>query len=178
MSVSTPMVVRVIDVVFGLVLLFLGSWIVLDRSLAETVIFFGFSTGLVLIGVARIAKGVMMSELKRSTRAIQLITGIGLLLLATVVLFFPTLASTILIAVVAVGLLITGVARILVVYSEAEMSQRSRVLHLIVGSIALGVSFLTLIIPGLGFFTLVLLLSIILIVSGAARLTSGVTGEP
>jgi len=173
-----PMAVRVTDIVVGLVLLFLGSWIVLDRSLAETVIILGFSAGLILIGAARIVKSAMISELKRSTRAIHLITGIGVLLLATVVLVFPTLATTFLIAIVAVGLLITGFARILIGYSEAEMSQRTRAIHLIVGSIALGVSFLTLILPGLGFLTLVLLLSIILIVSGAARLTSGVTGEP
>lgn len=178
MSTSTPMVVRVIDIVFGLILLFLGSWMVLDRSLAEAVIILAFATGLVLIGVARIVKGAMTSTLKRSTRAIQVITGIGVLLLALAALLFPTLASSILIAVVAIGLLAAGIARVLIVYSEAEMSQRTRALHLIVGSVALGVSFLALIVPGLGFLTLVLLLSITLIVIGAARLTSGVTGEP
>ncbi|UCH05117.1 MAG: hypothetical protein JSW05_02855, partial [Candidatus Thorarchaeota archaeon] len=82
MSITTPMAVRVIDIIIGLVLVLLGSWIIIDSSLAEAAIIVGFAAGLALIGVARVVKGAMTSELKRSTRAIQIVTGLGVLLLA------------------------------------------------------------------------------------------------
>ena len=161
----------------GLILIILGSWVILGGTLAEAIILLVFSIGLVLIGIARIAKGVVVKSFKSTNRAIHVITGILSIILALIVLVFPAFGVNLLISIVAIGLLITGAARIIIFYSETEMSTRTRAFHLLVGTIGTAIPVLILIIPGLGFLTLVLFASIAFIVLGAARIVSGVSGD-
>jgi uncharacterized membrane protein HdeD (DUF308 family) len=172
-----PTSVRVLDLLVGLILVILGSWVILGGALAEAIILLIFSIGLILIGLVRIVKGATITDLKPRSRVIHVITGISSVILALVVLVFPAFGTTLLISVVAIGLFLTGVARILIFYSEAEMSTKTRVFHLIVGASATAIPILILIIPGLGFLTLVLFASITFIIVGAARIVSGVSGD-
>jgi len=174
---SSPSSIRVLDLVVGLILIILGSWVILGGALAEAIILLIFSIGLVLIGIARIAKGFVVTDFKPSTRAIHVFTGLLSVLLALIILVFPAFGIDLLIAIVAVGLFFTGVARILIFYGESEMTLRTRAFHLVVGTIGTVIPILILIIPGLGFLTLVLFASIAFIIVGAARIVSGVFGE-
>ena len=169
---------RVLDLLVGLTLVILGSWVILDGTLAEAIILLIFSIGLFLIGLVRIVKGATMTSLKQTSRAIHIVTGFLSMVLATIVLLFPAFGTSLLISVVAVGLFFTGVARILIFYSEAEMSFRTRVFHLAVGATGAAIPIMILIVPGLGFLTLVLFASITFIIVGAARIVSGISGDP
>ncbi len=175
---SYPTYARVLDLLVGLTLVVLGSWVILDGTLAEAIILLIFSIGLVLIGLVRIVKGATVTDLQPKSRVIHIITGLLSVILAFIVLFFPAFGTNLLISVVAIGLFFTGVARILIFYSEAEMSLKTRAFHLIVGASATAIPILILIIPGLGFLTLVLSASITFIIVGAARIVSGVSGDP
>jgi uncharacterized membrane protein HdeD (DUF308 family) len=174
---SYPTYARVLDLLVGLTIVILGSWVILDGTLAETIILLIFSIGLFLIGLARIVKGATMTDLKQTSRAIHIVTGFLSMVLATIVLLSPAFGTNLLISIVALGLFFTGVARILIFYSEAEMSLKTRAFHLIVGAIGTAIPILILIVPGLGFLTLVLFASIAFIIVGAARIVSGVFGE-
>lgn len=174
---SYPTYARVLDLLVGLALVILGSWVVIDGSLAEAIILIIFSIGLILIGLTRIVKGATMKELKSMNRAIHIVTGLLALVLAAVVLVFPAFGTGLLISVVAIGLFFTGIARILIFYSEAEMSLKTRAFHLVVGALATGIPILILIVPGLGFLTLFLFASITFIIVGAARIVSGIFGD-
>lgn len=174
---SSPRSIQVLDLVVGLLLIILGAWVILGGALAEAIILLIFSIGLVLIGIARIAKGFVVTDFKPSTRAIHVFTGLLSVILALIILIFPTFGVNLLISIVAVGLFFTGVARILIFYGEAEMSLKTRVFHLIAGAIGTALPVLILIIPGLGFLTLVLFASVAFIIAGAARIVSGVSGD-
>jgi len=166
-----------LELLVGLTLVILGSWAILDGTLAEGIILLIFSIGLFLIGLARIVKGATITSLKQTSRVIHIVTGFLTIVLASVVLVFPAFGTNLLISVVALGLFFTGIARILIFYSESEMSLKTRAFHLIVGAIGTAIPILILIVPGLGFLTLVLFASIAFIIVGAARIVSGVFGE-
>ncbi|MFX0055298.1 MAG: DUF308 domain-containing protein [Promethearchaeota archaeon] len=174
---SAPNSIRVLDLLVGLILIVLGSWVILGGTLAEAIILLIFAVGLVLIGIARISKGAVVMSLKRTSRAIHVITGLLSVILAVIVLVFPAFGINLLISIVAIALFFTGAARIIIFYSEAEMSMRTRVFHLLVGAIGAAIPVLILIVPGLGFITLSLFASIAFIMAGAARVVSGVTGD-
>jgi uncharacterized membrane protein HdeD (DUF308 family) len=174
---SSPNSIRVLDLLVGLVLIILGSWVILGGTLAETIILLIFAIGLVLIGIARISKGVVVTSFKRTNRAIHVTTGFLSVILALIVLVFPAFGINLLISIVAIALFFSGIARIIIFYSEAEMSMRTRGFHLLVGAIGAAIPILILIIPGLGFITLALFASIAFIIAGAARVVSGVSGD-
>ena len=174
---SYPTYTRILDLIVGLALVILGSWVVIDGSLAETIILLIFSIGLILIGLARIVKGATVKSLKSTSRAIHVATGLAAIILASIVIVFPAFGTSLLILVVAIGLFLTGIARILIFYSEAEMSVKTRVFHLVVGALATVIPVLILIVPGLGFLTLFLFASITFIIVGAARIVSGIFGD-
>ena len=174
---SAPNSIRVLDLLVGLSLIVLGSWVILGGTLGEAIILLIFAAGLVLIGIARISKGAVVMSFKRANRAIHVITGLLSIILALIVLVFPTFGINLLISIVAIGLFFSGAARIIIFYSEAEMSTRTRAFHLLVGSIGAAIPILILIVPGLGFITLALFASIAFIIAGAARIVSGVTGD-
>ena len=90
---ESPTGIRILDVVIGFAIIFLGVWIVLDTTILEATLVFLLAVGLIFIGFTRLGKGIIMSEFSKSTRAIKISTGLLSIALAIGALYSPILLS-------------------------------------------------------------------------------------
>ncbi|TFG26657.1 hypothetical protein EU527_19485 [Candidatus Thorarchaeota archaeon] len=172
-----PKSARVLDILIGLIIVFLGAWIILDTSIVEPTIIFLLALGLVFIGFTRIGKGILMSDLKKGTRAIKIVTGLIAIVLATAALYFTELAITVLITLLTFGIMFLGLARIAVGYLEEDIKKGTRIFFIVGGGIVFIFGFIAAIFPSLGLYTLKIILAVTFLILGSIRITSGATGE-
>lgn len=173
-----PSWVRGFDIITGLVSLFVGSWIFLDPSLAQLTILFLLAFALILIGFSRIVKVATTSDevMKRASRVFNTVAGVVSIIGATYVFVYPLLAILLSIMILAISLLVGGIARLFIGATETDLPSWSRVLLVLVGLLTIGLSILTIAFPGYGFVVLILYIALTFIINGFTRLISGITG--
>ncbi|NHJ14135.1 MAG: hypothetical protein EAX95_10695 [Candidatus Thorarchaeota archaeon] len=176
-SEGYPWWLRAIDIVIGLAIIIVSLWIVIDTSLAQRAIVLSLAFALLALGIIRFAKSVFMSELETVSRMTKGAVGLAAVILSMAVVLFPDLAITFVVTLVTFGIMLTGISRLVVGYMEKDMASWARVLYILGGMITFGFGFVAAIFPGLGFFTLILLLSAAMITLGVIRIVSGATGE-
>ena len=172
-----PKGARALDILIGFVIVFLGAWVILDPSIVEPTLIFLLSVGLVFIGFTRIGKGILISDLKTSTRSIKIITGLCAIILAIGALYFSDLAVEFLLALLTFGIMLLGLARIAVGYLEDGLKRTTRTFFIIGGGLVFLFGFIAAIFPSLGLFTLRIILGITFLILGSIRIASGATGE-
>ncbi len=174
-----PTWVRGLDTITGVVALVVGFWILIDLSLAQISILYLLSFSLLLIGFTRIVKVATTSdeEMKRASRVFNTVAGVVSIIAAAYVFMFPLLTILISIAILAIALLMSGIARLYIGAVEAHLPSWVRGLLVIVGLITILVSILAIALPSYGFVVLVLFIAITLIINGFTRLVSGITGR-
>ncbi|MHA2380214.1 MAG: DUF308 domain-containing protein [Candidatus Thorarchaeota archaeon] len=168
---------RGLDVVVGLAILVISVWIVIDVSLAERTIVLAISIALLVVGLVRFAKSLLMTRLDTKTRATKGIVGVAVILLSMAAVLFPDLTVTFLVTMMTFAIMLMGMSRVIVGYVEVELAKWARVLYIAGGVVIFGFGFLAALFPGVGFLTLVLLLSAAMMTVGIIRIVSGVTGE-
>ncbi len=120
-----------------------------------------------------------MSKQKSSTgtRTLQFILGIGALILAFVILFYPGFGLATLIVLLSFGLMIAGFWLFAVGLVDAKQSGGIRALSVIVGLLVIAFSVIALVYPGLGTATLIIILSIEIMALGFGAILQGVSSE-
>jgi uncharacterized membrane protein HdeD (DUF308 family) len=179
-AVSTyPPWVRGLDVITGLVAVVVGFWIFLDPALAALSILYLFSFSMLLIGFTRIVKVATTSDedMKRFSRGFNATAGVIAIIAAVYVFMFPLLTILLSVAILAVALLVSGFARLLIGAIEDGLPIWARILLVIVGLLTIVISVFAILFPGYGFVVLVLFIAITLIINGFTRLISGITGR-
>ena len=167
-----PSWVRGIDVFIGLVTVFVGAWILLSPSLAEATLVVTMAVGLFLIGVVRLGKGITMVGLKKGSRVMKILSGIGAILLSVLSFVFSSLTITFLITMLTFAIMLVGLSRIVVGYNEKSRSTWARWANILGGGIAFFFGFFAAIFSGLGFFTLRLMISCAFMVLGIVRIAA------
>jgi len=179
LSVNTyPNWLRGLEVLFGLVSLIVGVWVVLDLSLAQLTVLLLFSVTMILFGIGRLAKSFALSDLKMSSRLASFFAGIVFIIIAVATMLYPALAVSVMITMLAIAFCIAGLARLIYSGVEADKSGWWRGGQLVVGLATMMMAALIIIVPSLGFFTIVILLSISFVTNGMARIITGVRGMP
>lgn len=168
---------RALDLVIGLVIIVVSLWIVIDPSLAQRTIILTIAIALAVVGIVRIVKSLFMKRIDARARATKAAVGVAATLISMSVLLFPDLAITFLVTMVSFAIMLMGLSRMIVGQLEKELAPWARALYIVGGAIAFGFGFLAAVFPGLGFYTLILLLSAAMITVGAIRIVSGITGE-
>jgi uncharacterized membrane protein HdeD (DUF308 family) len=168
---------RGLDVVIGLVIVVVSLWTVIDPTLAQRTIILTIAIALAFVGIVRIAKSIFMKRIDTRARITKGSLGLVATLISFAVVLFPDLAITFLVTMVTFAIMLMGMSRIIVGYLEKELATWARALYIAGGAIAFGFGFLAAVFPGLGFYTLILLLSAAMITVGVIRIVSGITGE-
>lgn len=172
-----PAGIRGLDIVIGFAIIFLGSWIILDNAILETTLVFLLAVGLIFIGFTRLGKGILLSEINKSTRAIKIVTGISAIVLALGALFFNALAMSVLITLLTFGIMLLGMARLVVGYTEKDIKSGTRMLYIVGGGIVFIFGLIAAIFPSLGLFTLKIILAVTFLILGSLRVAAGISGE-
>ena len=172
-----PNWIRGLDVFIGLVTVLVGAWVLFSPDLVEATLVITVAFGLFLIGVVRFGKGISISGLTMSSRAMKIISGIGAIGLSLLSFVFSSLTVTFLITLLTFAIILAGLSRIVVGYGEKSSSTWMRWTNILGGGIVFFFGFFAAIFSGLGFFTLRLALSLVFIVLGIVRIVAASKGE-
>ncbi len=172
-----PEWLRGLDVIVGLAILVVSVWIVIDISLAERTIVFVISIALLVVGLVRFTKSLLMTRLDTRARITKGVVGIAVILLSMAAVLLPDLTVVFLVTMMTYAIMLMGLSRIIVGYVESELARWARALYIGGGVVIFCFGFLAALFPGVGFYTLVLLLSAAMMTVGIIRIVSGITGE-
>jgi uncharacterized membrane protein HdeD (DUF308 family) len=155
--------------VFGVVVLLFPSW-----GVATLVTL--LSIGLFFAGIRSISL-VGFNQVSKSLRAISAITGIVSLILALLVLLLPGWAVLTLLLLVSFGLMVYGVGRIGIAYALKDTVGWLRGAIAAVGVVDIILSVAVIVLPSVALLTLAVILSVVLLLSGAEMIISGAIGR-
>jgi len=134
------------------------------------------SVGLFFIGVRSIAL-LGVKGLTKGIKVLNAITGIISLILAALVVVFPGYGIVTLLTFVSLALVVHGVGRMFLAYALKETTSLTRGLMAAVGVVDVILSIVVLFLPGLALLVFASVLAVLLIVSGAEMVASGVIGR-
>jgi uncharacterized membrane protein HdeD (DUF308 family) len=174
---ENPPWLRMLQIVLGGICIILSLVIILYIGPAVFSIIIILSIILLVIGIERIAIGIINP---RSGRSRLVSIGIGLLIIGVsiVLMQFPIFTLAILILLGAIALLLSGISRI-VHGIRGGTAGRSKALQIGVGILSIGISILVMIHPvNFGLPLLGVIISIAFLVSGIEMMAVGITGRP
>jgi uncharacterized membrane protein HdeD (DUF308 family) len=175
---KAPAWLRALDIVFGLAAIGLSIFVLLYPELAVATLIFVLSITLLIIGVGRLIIGIFARYLPDRLRT--LISGAGILsiILATMTLLYPEIATQMLIYLLSFALMFIGVTRVLVGGFGKFFPAWLRGFLVVVGLLTIVMSVAAVVLPALGFLTLVFMLAMTFLLNGIARTVSGIIGLP
>ncbi len=128
--------VRIAQIVFGVIAIALSLAIIINPGAGITTLVFLLSVTLLAAGAERIAVG-MLPNLKNSSRISNIILGIISIGLGFSVLAYPLSTTLVLVTLLAAGLLVLGIARIIQGVTNKNVSKWSRAALIGVGILSL-----------------------------------------
>ena len=134
------------------------------------------SVGLFFIGVRSIAL-LGVKGLANGVKVVNAVTGIISIILAALVVVFPGYGIFTLLIFVSLALVVHGFGRLFLAYALKETSSWMRGLMAAVGVVDVILSIVVLFLPGLALLVFASVLAVLLIVSGAEMVASGVIGR-
>ncbi|MFI5450068.1 MAG: DUF308 domain-containing protein [Candidatus Bathyarchaeia archaeon] len=166
---------RIADIVIGIISIILSLAVLSEPGLALLTLVFILCFAFVAIGFSGLALGIIRRDIPGWRRAVEAIFGVIVILLALVVLFDPIFGISLLISLLAIALLFHGI-RDLTSCVSSEGAGWLRALRLVAGMLNIIFALVVFALPAIGFFFLIILLSVSLLVSGFARLAMGIVG--
>lgn len=171
-----PRWLRGLEIATGLLAMLLGLLVLLFPGWGVSTLVVLLSIGLIFVGVRSISL-VGFSRLPNGLKILSVIAGIISLILALLVLLFPGYGVLTLIIVVSFGLLVYGFSRIFLAYSLKTQVGYLRGMMVAVGVVDIILSVVVIVLPGISLLTLAVVLSLVLLVSGAEMIVSGAIGR-
>jgi hypothetical protein len=132
---------------------------------------------LIFVGISRIIAGFAQRDASGPIRGISIGTGILSIIGGGVAVSNPVGATTILIMVVTIFIMIHGFGLIGSGISARGASKGPRIAIILMGVLAIGLSSVLLAYPGLAVEMVVLFMSVSLLFNGIASIISGITGN-
>jgi uncharacterized membrane protein HdeD (DUF308 family) len=175
-----PNWLRALYIIFGLGALILGIAVLLMPNAAIETLVFLLYLSMFFIGTGRIMIGALFTGLPRGLRIISIIGGLVLIGLSIMVLAYqyPYFATAVLVSLLGFGLLVHGITRVIIGATAKILANWVRGLLVVGGVLAVILSIVVLVYPGVAILTLVFLLSIGLTWSGIDAVIAGAEGAP
>ncbi len=167
---------RALEIVTGLLTIVFGILVFAFPEWGVTTLVFLVAAGLFFVGLRSIAV-IGVRGLTKGIRVLNAITGILSLVLAVLVVVFPSFGLVTLLTFVSIGLAIHGFGRLFLAYALKDTVSSVRGLMVAVGVVDVILSIIVLFLPGLALLVFASVLGIMLIVSGVEMVASGVIGR-
>ena len=174
MSTGPSKASRAVDVILGIIAIILAVVVLAEPSLALLTLVFILCFAFMAMGFSGLALGIFGKHVSGWRRALEVVFGVLVLVLALVVLFDPLFGMNLLISLLAIALLFHGFRDLIagLTFGPAWL----RAVRIIAGVLNLIFAFVVFAMPALGFAFLIILLSISILLSGFARLALGIGG--
>jgi len=171
-----PNWLRALEIVTGLLSIVAGAIVLGFPGLGVATLVILLSIGLIFMGVRSIAPAGFRS-LSSGLKVLSVISGIMALIIAVLVVLFPGYGVLTLLVFVSFGLIVYGVGRISLTYMLKATAGWIRGMSVAAGVIAIILSVIVLLLPGLALLTFAAVLSVALLVSGVEMIISGAIGR-
>lgn len=167
---------RALEIVTGLLAMVLGILVLVYPDWGVSYLIVLLSIGLFFTGIRSISL-VGYEGLSNGLKAISVISGIISLILALLVVLFPGYGELTLLILVSFGLIVYGFGRIFLASMLKRTAGWIRGMMIAVGVLAIILSIVVVVLPGLALLTFTAVLSVVLLVSGAEMIISGAHGR-
>jgi uncharacterized membrane protein HdeD (DUF308 family) len=170
--------IRISQIVLGGIAIALSLAVIVNPGVGIATLTFLLSITLLVVGIERIVTGItILSKHSKSSRFGNIALGALAAILGIAVLAFPLFTTAVLVTLLALGLLFTGIARIIHGISDKNISKWSKGFLVGVGILSLAVSFMVFAYPALGVFVLTLVLGINLLIIGIQSVAYAISGH-
>jgi uncharacterized membrane protein HdeD (DUF308 family) len=169
--------IRISQIVLGGIAIALSLAVIVNPGVGIATITFLLSITLLVVGIERLVTGIALSKHSKSSRFGNIALGALAAILGIAVLAFPLFTTGVLVTLLALGLLFTGIARIIHGVSDKNISKWSKGFLVGVGVLSLAVSFMVFAYPALGVFLLTLVLGINLLIIGIQSVAYAISGH-
>jgi hypothetical protein len=176
-DIIIPSWLRAAQVIVGIVCILLSITIFLSSGLGSYTLLFLIEITLIIIGSERVATGITLRGTKRSSRAINIGLGLGIIGFAVLGFLTPQLTTQWLIILLGLGLLANGILRIIDGLRNIEYERFTRLFRLGAGAVSVVISILVLVYPRFGFYLLMVIIAVALVVTGIELLMVGIKGK-
>jgi uncharacterized membrane protein HdeD (DUF308 family) len=176
-DIIIPSWLRAAQVIVGIVCILLSITIFLSPGLGSYTLLFLIEITLIIIGSERVATGITLRGTKRSSRAINIGLGLGIIGFAVLGFLTPQLTTQWLIILLGLGLLANGILRIIDGLRNIEYERFTRLFRLGAGAVSVVISILVLVNPKFGFYLLMVIIAVALVVTGIELLMVGIKGK-
>jgi uncharacterized membrane protein HdeD (DUF308 family) len=167
---------RGLEVVTGLLAMVFGVLVFIFPGWGIGTLIVMLSIGLFFAGIRSISL-VGCKSLSSSLRILSAISGIISLILALLVALFPGYGELTLLMLVSFGLIVYGFGRIFIASTLKTTVEWIRGMMVVVGVLDVILSVVVLVLPSLALLTFAVVLSVVLLVSGAEMIVSGAIGR-
>jgi uncharacterized membrane protein HdeD (DUF308 family) len=167
---------RGLEIVTGLLAMVFGVLVFVFPGWGVGTLVVLLSIGLFFVGIRSISL-LGYNSLPNSLRILSAISGIVSLILAALVALFPGYGELTLLMLVSFGLIVYGFGRIFIASTFKTGVAWIRGMMVAVGVLDVILSVLVLVLPGLALLTFAVVLSVVLLMSGAEIMVSGVIGR-
>jgi uncharacterized membrane protein HdeD (DUF308 family) len=176
---AVPRKLRAFQLIVGAICIILSILILTGSKYLGTYTFLFFiEITLLVLGAERIASGIRSPNIKRSTRIINIAIGSGIIGIAILGFFTPTLTTKYLILLLGFGLLANGAVRIIDGFRNKDVYETSTLLFRIgAGIVSAAVAILVLVFPVFGFILILLILTVALLITGIELIVVGIRGR-
>jgi uncharacterized membrane protein HdeD (DUF308 family) len=165
---------RAAQIGLGIIALIISIYILAYPLMTFVTIVLLLGVVLFVVGIERIIQGIVAPG-KSRWGTIGL--GILVLIISIIVMAFPGAVGVFLIILLAIGLLIDGIARVYHGATDKTARTWSRIFSLVAGAIEIGLAIMIMVSPVLGAALVGILLGIALLIVGIQIIAAGVTGR-
>jgi uncharacterized membrane protein HdeD (DUF308 family) len=176
-DIIIPSWLRTAQVIVGIVCIVLSITIFLSSGLGSYTLLFLIEITLIIIGSERVATGITSRGTKKSSRAISIGLGLGIIGFAVLGFLTPKLTTQWLIVLLGLGLLANGILRIIDGLRNIEYERFTRLFRLGAGIVSVAISLMILIYPKFGFYLLLIIIAVALFITGIEILIVGIKGK-
>jgi uncharacterized membrane protein HdeD (DUF308 family) len=176
-TINSPKGIQILQIVLGAIAIALSLAVIVNPGVGIATLTFLLSITLLVVGIERLVTGLTLSKHSKSSRFGNIGLGALAALLGIAVMAFPLFTTGVLVTLLALGLLFTGIARVIHGISDKNTSKWSKGFLVGVGVLSLAVSFMVFASPALGVFLLTLVLGINLLIIGIQSVAYGISGH-
>ena len=167
---------RGLEIITGLLAIAFGVVVLVFPGWGVSTLVVLLSIGLFFAGIRSISL-VGFSSLPIRMRVLSAVAGLISLILAVLVAIFPNYGDLTLLIIVSYGLIVYGFSRIFLAYTLKMTVGWIRGTLVAVGVVDIILSVVVIVLPSLALLTLAVILSVVLLVSGAEMVVSGAIGR-
>ena len=171
---KSPNWVRMAQIGLGLVILILAIIVLINPFVGSISIILFLGLLLLFAGIEKIVSGIVLSG---KSRFASIGLGIIVIIVSLIALAFPVQASTFVVLLLGIALLVDGISRIIHGIRDKASRGWSKNFGIGVGVLSIVFALAVLVYPGIGLVLAGILIGIALLITSIQIISAGVTGE-